>query len=139
MDYCDQKAPKKDHHMRGDFRGRGWYRFEDPAGTILSQTPPGKNRCGSCITGWSNSTLPGEPGQRSYIDICWDFSKDSGNADDCVDPTRGIATNCGSFYVYYFEETQGCRFRYCASEEYHSYGIDSYAYQYSRINTPRYN
>ena len=131
MDYCDQKAPEKKHHMRGDFRGKGWYRFEYPAGTILSQTPPGKNRCGSCITGWSNSTLPSEPGQRLEIKICWDYSKDNGNAKDCSYPTKGWATNCGSFYVYYFYETEGCRYRYCASEEYYQY---QYQYQSPRFN-----
>ena len=38
------------------------------SGTILAQTPPGKNKCGTTATGWSKGALP-ETGVTNTIKV----------------------------------------------------------------------
>ena len=111
--YCDSTVTKG-ATTSPRWKGAGWYRFQHPAGAKLAQSPPGFDYCGTSVTGWSNSTLPDKPGDSVDIKICFDDSKDNGNA-DCYRSNEGKVTNCGSYFVYYLESAPFCRLRYCGS------------------------
>ncbi len=110
--YCDSSD---DSDISPNWKGAGWYRFQHPAGNKLAQSPPAKYNCGTYSTGWSNSTLPDKPGDSVDIKICFDYSIDNGNADDCWRSNEGKVTNCGSYYVYYLENKFSLCFRYCGN------------------------
>ena len=104
---CDKSGHRD---ISPDWKGPGWYRFQHPAGKILSQSPPGYAYCGTGFPGWSNSTLPDKPGDSVDIKIC--FYNVMGN---CFESKEGKTTNCGSYYVYYLDNTPHCTLRYCGS------------------------
>ena len=107
--FCD----KINYYNRGDWRGTGWYRFKHPAGTRLAQSAPGQDHCGAYRAGWSNSALPDRNGESADIKICFDM--DYGSANDCAVSNQGKVTNCGTYFVYYLENTPTCTARYCGS------------------------
>ena len=106
--YCDDSSGRS--YTSLDWKGPGWYRFQHPAGKILSQSFQGRSNCGTAANGWSNSTLPDTLGESVDIKICFDSSND-----DCYWSNKGKVTNCGSYFVYYLDKTPGCSFRYCGS------------------------
>ena len=105
--YCDKpdisnKSP--------DWAGPAWYRFTMPAGTRIPESSPGQYHCGTHATGWLSGVHPTSPGASRNVKFCFAYG---GN--DCNGSTQGKVTNCGSFFVYYLENTPGCRYRYCAT------------------------
>ena len=107
--FCDNIG----HSNRGDWMDAGWYRFQPPAGTRLAQATPGADHCGAYRAGWSNSALPANNNESADIDIC--FDTDYGSANDCAITNQGKVTNCGTFFVYYLENTPACTARYCGA------------------------
>ena len=47
-----------DQNPSGDWKGKAWYRFVEPAGTILADSLVPWNHCGGRAVGWLNGTLP---------------------------------------------------------------------------------
>ena len=111
ISYCDSSKSSGD--ISPNWKGAGWYRFQHPAGNKLAQSPPGSWHCGTVRAGWSNSTLPDNPGDSVDIKIC--FVSDFFGKNDCYRSNRGKVTNCGSYYVYYLENTPHCNERYCGN------------------------
>ena len=107
---CDSKTSKTRNVISPNWKGAGWYRFQHPAGNKLAQSPPGSGNSGTSFSVWSNSPLPDNPGDSVHIKICFVFY-----AYDCYRSNRGKVTNCGSYYVYYLENTPHCNERYCGN------------------------
>ena len=110
--YCDKV---KDYSSSRNFKspewaGTAWYRFTMPAGTRIPESSPGSHHCGTRATGWFSGVHPTSPGASNNAKYCiaWD-----GN--DCKWSTRGKVTNCGSYFVYYLENTPDSALRYCAT------------------------
>ena len=91
-----------------DWQTPGWYRFEEPAGTILPLSPQRQGSCGTAQTGWTNATLPAIQYERKDIPVCFHWRNNV-----CFTRTQAKVTNCGSYFVYYFVNTPGCNIRYC--------------------------
>ena len=111
--YCDHTDKSKQYKSirSPGWEGSAWYRFTMPAGTRIPESPPGEWHCGTRHTGWLSGVHPTLPGaSNNNASFC--FSND-GN--DCSWSTQGKVTNCGSYFVYYFENTPTCRLRYCAT------------------------
>merc|ERR1712226_63102 len=69
-DLCDvettwTKAP--------DWRGPGWYRMKEPAGTMIPENPVNVNQCGTYSPGWLNGTHPKTVGETVKQTICFNF------------------------------------------------------------------
>ena len=112
--YCDNTDQSELNRISNVLRspewvGPAWYKFTMPAGTHIPESSLGTYHCGTRHTGWLSGVHPTTPGARSNVKFC--FTKDS---DDCYRSTQGKVTNCGSYFVYYLENTPDCRLRYCA-------------------------
>ena len=105
--YCDRMdKPKMKSHR---WVGEGWYRFQEPAGTIMPEKPPVVGYCGTAAPGWLNGTHPNSLGDSIEAKFCFNFKE------VCITQTIGKVTNCGNFFVYFLPEAPGCYNRYCAS------------------------
>jgi hypothetical protein len=82
-----------------------------PAGTRIPESPPGIFHCGTGATGWLSGDHPTSPGASNDAKFCFD----DGVNGDCYESTQGKVTNCGSYFVYYLENTPQCYRRYCAT------------------------
>ena len=100
------KPEEKSHRWVGE----GWYRFQEPAGTRMPETPPGHQNCGTVATGWLDGTHPTSLGDSIESKFCFNYDKTN-----CKEFTRGKVTNCGNFFVYFLPEPRICKMRYCAS------------------------
>ena len=113
--YCDNKkeSDKFSNILNSpEWVGPAWYRFTMPAGTRIPESSPGKLHCGSWATGWLSGVHPTSPGaSNNNAKYCFD----NGDGNDCHWSTQGKVTNCGSYFVYYLENTPYCRLRYCAT------------------------
>ena len=89
--------------------GPAWYRFTMPAGTRIPESSPGRYHCGAYHTGWLSGVHPTTPGASTNAKFCF-----AGSGNDCWTSTQGNVTNCGSYFVYYLENTPHCQLRYCA-------------------------
>lgn len=99
-----------------DFQGPGCYRMQAPAGIVIPESSPGKNKCGTYATGWMQDTHPTEIGVAKTVTFCFHW----GN--ECTYTEVGQVTLCeGDFYVYYLPEAtsgpSGGLIRYCAADE----------------------
>ena len=92
------------------WRGPAWYRFTMPAGTRIPESSPGPYHCGTVYTGWLSGVHPTSPGASIKAKFCFDWG-----SNDCGYSTQGKVTNCGSYFVYYLENTHVCNIRYCAT------------------------
>lgn len=90
----------------------GWYRFTGGGGTkLITNQPSTTSVCGASYPGWWNGTLPGKIGATNVGNACF-FTGIS-----CTSPISPImATNCGSYYVFYLMPTPCCTsYRYCTT------------------------
>ena len=109
--YCDTTDTSKYSYALKSpgWVGPAWYRM--PAGTPrIPESPPGRYHCGTAVTGWLSGVHPTTPGAKSNVKYCFTSS-----SNDCYYSTQGKVTNCGSYFVYYLENTPGCSYRYCAT------------------------
>ena len=105
--YCDKLDSS---YLSPGWKGPAWYRFSMPAGTRIPESSPGKYHCGTYVTGWLSGVHPTSPGASSNVKYCF-----TGSSNDCRWSTQGKVTNCGSYFVYYLENTPTCDLRYCAT------------------------
>ena len=105
--YCDKLDSS---YLSPGWKGPAWYRFSMPAGTRIPESSPGKYHCGTYVTGWLSGVHPTSPGASSNVKYCF-----TGSSNDCYWSTQGKVTNCGSYFVYYLENTPTCDLRYCAT------------------------
>ena len=107
--YCDVTGLD---YTSSDWQGSGYYRFLEPAGTRIPESPPFEERCGTNFPGWINGKHPEGVGQIVDLLVCFSDSQHSpGNY--CGYKTYITATNCGEYFVYSLSNTESCMFRYC--------------------------
>ena len=104
---CD----KKRRINREDFKGPGWYRMMEPAGTKMPEQPPPRYHCGTVATGWLNGSHPSQIGERVTREVCFNW-----NGNKCKWKTNITVIKCSGFFIYNLIRTPGCNLRYCAAE-----------------------
>jgi len=107
----DRKTTYITQSVQCDSNLKGWYRFQGSAGTRMPTSCPPKDRCNTHATGWLNGGHPTVADGRVTRQVC--FSYDSGC---CWKTTNIQVRNCGSYYVYYFNGTPNCYYRYCGTD-----------------------
>jgi len=100
-----------------DWKGAGWYRMFNPAGTQMPESPVGYDHCGGTKAGWlmgPHPILAGENVERTAC-FCIDPALNLSNA-NCAFEKQVNVTNCGDYYVYHLVDTKfDAGFRYCAA------------------------
>jgi len=109
--YCDQDGYV---HESGLWKGKGYYRFMEPSGTMMPESSPGKYHCGTGAVGWLNGQHPEEVGLEVEMEACFDSS----SSGDCNYSTNITVTKCNDgYFVYHLVDTPSCYERYCAANE----------------------
>jgi hypothetical protein len=88
--------------------GSSWYRFLEPAGLKMAESPPGMKHCNTQAAGWISEHHPESAGESKDVKFCFHWER------ECQDSITGKVTNCGTYYVYFLKETPSCANRYCA-------------------------
>ena len=94
------------------WKGEGYYRLMEPAGTQIPEYAPGKYNCGSATTAWLNGQHPDRFGEEVERTVCLD--DDRGNNYDCNRKIDIKVTNCKGYYVYFLPELDFIA-RYCGA------------------------
>jgi len=96
-----------------DWKGPGWYRVVEPAGTRLVEGDPGHQHCNTDDPGYIvNEDIgkhPSKPGESVQVKTCFRFSE----ANHCYHEDKITITNCGTFFVYKLGKPLNCDDRYC--------------------------
>ena len=93
------------------WRGPGFYRFVEPAGTQMPETFPGDYHCGTMAAGRLNGKHPTELGIEVEMEACFDWESVTCRYEHSI-----TVTQCNGFHVYYLENTTGY-LRYCGSDQ----------------------
>jgi len=97
-----------------DWKGTGWYRMFNPAGTMMPEQPVGYDHCGGTKAGWLMGPHPALAGENVERKAC--FCVEDLSSDCSFEKTVNV-TNCGDYYVYHLVDTSfDSGFRYCASQ-----------------------
>ena len=99
------------HHVSLDWKGKKWYRFEPPAGTVLAtKRPGGIGYCGAFGPGYApDPTMPTRLGQITKARVCF-----STNVNPCFKSTVIQIMNCGNYYLYELVNVPIFSAKYCA-------------------------
>ena len=92
-----------------DWKGPGWYRITEPAGSRIPEFAPKWGYCGTATTGWLNGTHPAVPGQQKDMSVCFNWVNSA-----CEWNTTATVRNCGGYFLYKLPNTPSCYLRYCA-------------------------
>ncbi|XP_078382514.1 uncharacterized protein LOC144665201 isoform X1 [Oculina patagonica] len=91
--------------------GPGWFRFQGSASTRMPTSCPPESKCGTDATGWLNGGHPTVADGKATRQVCFHWISNC-----CWSSTNIQVRNCGPFYVYYFNGTPGCQYRYCGTD-----------------------
>jgi hypothetical protein len=91
----------------------GWYRFSGAAGTQLITSPVNTFLCGSDYTGWFNGSLPTTVGGVTTGMVC--VNEGGYLCYTSYSISSVLATNCGSYYVFYLTPMVNMFCRYCTA------------------------
>ena len=107
---CDS-FPHHPNSRSPNWKGPGWYKFDNPAGTQIATSPPRVNTCGANLPGYMTTRFPTEIGQTFSARFCFSWK---GNT--CAYLTFGKVTKCGEGdFVYQLPNVPACYARYCAA------------------------
>merc|ERR1712241_1543996 len=112
--YCDKTSIRESNSRNilkssPDWKGPGWYRINNPAGSQLSEEVVEPYHCSTSGTGWLNGPHPEILGQTIEMQVCFNSA---GN--NCKWLTTVQVRNCGHYFLYYLEDVPYCPLRYCA-------------------------
>jgi hypothetical protein len=85
-----------------------WIRFQDPAGTVVVNSPVPPNYCGTVATGWYAGQYPSVIYSTATSIAC--FYQTTNTCSSCNSMS---VTNCNSYFVFLLLEPQSCNYRYC--------------------------
>ena len=92
-----------------DWKGPGWYRMMDPAGSKIPEKPPSTFHCGTSTPGWMNGVHPSQHGETQEREICFNWYGKT-----CRWKTTITVINCKDYFVYNLPKISGICKRYCA-------------------------
>ena len=92
-----------------DWKGPGWYRMMNPAGSKIPEKPVPYQSCGTTVPGWMNGVHPSQHGVTQEREICFN----GGGGYTCASKTTINVINCKDYFVYNLPNIPGCK-RYCA-------------------------
>ena len=101
--HCDEEGHDE------DWKGPGWYRMMNPAGSKIPEKPPPVYHCGTAWPGWMNGVHPSQHGETQEREICFNFYFNT-----CHEKTTITVINCKDYFVYNLPKVPGCPMRYCA-------------------------
>ena len=91
-----------------DWQGPGYYRFLEPAGTMLSTVPPNEKHCGTWGPGWTrDSSHPEEVGEIKSMIVCYHIPGGNFPGAGCQLDVEISVTNCDGYYVYWLVDNTG--------------------------------
>ena len=90
---------------------RGWYRFTSIVGGKMPETKPAPNSCGTVAPIWIRGTHPNGTNETKTVTACTNVRDRS---DGCFIELSILIKNCGGFFVYRLDYTDGCSMAYCA-------------------------
>ncbi len=85
-----------------------WFRFEDPAGKVIANSPVPPNSCGTVATGWYAGQYPTPNFSTATSIVCYYISTNT-----CAACNLISVTNCQTFYVFLLPQPPSCNYRYC--------------------------
>ena len=88
-----------------DWKGEGWYRVIEPAGTKLADTLLNDNHCGTVGARYVQGSHPTNFGETVFTKACY--------RKHCEQPQDIKIRNCGKYFLYYLPETSSCWQGYC--------------------------
>ena len=100
--YCDQEFREN-----SDWQGPGWYKFDGPAGTKMSETSIDEQQCATHAPGWLNAAHPTIEEQTIDAQVCFHWVGDT-----CRWSSDVQVKNCGDYFLYNFPDTPTCSLRY---------------------------
>ena len=100
---------ERGQYVSPDWKGCGWYKIVQPAGTKLSEVPVDHGYCGTAFPGWLNGTHPTNQGDIVNTRVCY-FNT---NEDNCFRHNQIQIIHCGDYFLYYLENAPSCNLRYC--------------------------
>ena len=95
------------HNHKCDFHLSGWYRFNGAAGTQMPEFCVPAYSCGTHAAGWLNGHHPTVEESAVSRQVCFSYHG------CCSSSTYTTVRNCSGFYVYQFNRTPNCHYRYC--------------------------
>jgi len=78
-----------------DWKGPGWYRMMNPAGSKIPEKPPHIRHCGTYNPGWMYGVHPSQHGETQEREICFNW-----NGKTCDWKTTITVINCKDYFVY---------------------------------------
>ena len=100
-----------------DWKGPGWYRMGDPAGTMLSEEPVPHWHCNTGVTTWLMGQHPTTPGEAINGKLCLNAASWSEVVGlllmECYQDRQIQIKYCSNYFLYYLEDTSSTR--YCSS------------------------
>ena len=88
----------------------GWYRFSGVAGSQMTTSCVGKNRCSSHAPGWLSTQHPSKDDGIVRGTVCFHWASSC-----CHWSTNIRVRNCSGFYVYELRPVPSCWLRYCGN------------------------
>jgi len=101
---CDGSS---NHHK---WAGNNWYRFIEPAGTQLPESPVDSFHCGTHVAGWLQGSHPMTPGKTVDRKACFKFT----SSNSCNWSVGIKIRHCGNYFLYHLKNTPTCNLGYCA-------------------------
>ena len=105
--YCDRKGYST---QSPDWKGKGWYRFKYGSKIPRNYYLIPNGRCGLHIPGYLVGSYPETVGDITTAKVCFKYG-----SNDCYKESPTKIRNCGSFFVYEFQEAPWCQLGYCAA------------------------
>ena len=108
--FSDYLNPNPGQVTSPSWKGPGWYKFSNPAGTQIANSLVPMYRCGTARTGYMVDSHPTEVGQTKNVKFCWVLAQNP-----CYWDGKGEVTKCGEGdFVYKLPDSRPYNARYCA-------------------------
>ncbi|CAF0739575.1 unnamed protein product [Rotaria sordida] len=101
INYCDNISPFTNATSV-------WIRFQEPAGTVMANSPVPPNYCGTVVTGWYAGQYPPTVFTTVTSIVCFYYGTNT-----CSSCTVISVTNCQTFNVFLLPQPHSCNYRYC--------------------------
>ena len=103
---CDKVGFGNTHQ---DWKGHNWYRFMEPAGTQMPESPPRYGHCGTAANGWIEGTHPVNVGELKTAYVCFVWSNTNCGRKEVIQ-----IRHCGKYFLYNLPDIRYCTYGYCS-------------------------
>ena len=96
-------------NINQDWKGQHWYRFMEPAGTQMPESPPRYGHCGTAANGWIEGTHPTNVGETKTAYVCFVWTNTNCGRKEVIQ-----IRHCGKYYLYNLPNIRFCTYGYCS-------------------------